>query len=1270
LTPKNIESILCELGISKKFALYVGGADSRKNLPALLEAWAKMPIQLKNTFQLVFAGKIGLTEQLELIAIGKKLGLENCDFYFTGFIQDQQLLALYKSCNLFIYPSKIEGFGLPILEAMSAGAIVVASHQDTIAELIELREALFDPLNISDMTLKIIYGLTDESFRERFKSYSLNKIKQYSWDSVAKKAIFGWENLNLKLIPHDLDENLKKPRLALVTPLPPEKTGVADYSRDLISVLREYYVVTLITPQTNIDLTSCMDCPVRNIQWLYDHIDQIDRVLYQIGNSPFHLHMIDLIKSIPGTVILNDFFLGDLLSWAELQRIKEFCWTEALYLSHGYSVVRERYTNPAGVKKNYPANLEILRHAKGVIVHSEFTLNLFKEFYFENVTENCIVLPLMRLPVDYINKNEAKRLLGFREEDVVVCSFGFLDKTKLNDVLLDCWLESEFSKMINYHLIFVGENQGGSYGEELIKKINESHSSKRIKITGYVSPDQYKMYLSASDLGVQLREISRGETSAAILDCMNYGLPVIVNANGSIQELNHNSVWMLQNQFSRLDLIDALKCLLNDTNKRQKMGELARAILSTKHSPQKLSLRIHNFIEKNYKNKQRPILELMRIIAKNDYLFEPIELRAIAKVIDLTFPVSKSDKTLFLDITATYKTLLKTGIERVAQSLILELISAPPQGYRIEPVYLENINGNWHHKYAKKFTLELMGCPTQALEDGHAEPINGDILLTLDLSCGMMIQAQQHGLIKEYQNRGVLVIAAVYDLLPIQMPEYFPPGADQQHKKWVEVISQFDGAVCISKKVANDLRSWLTNNVPHKKGQKTFLIDWFDLGFDFKIPSENLNKNNKLHLDINEKNHTRFLMVGTIEPRKGYSEVLSAFEVMWLEGLGIELIIVGREGWVGLPDEQRINIINFIKRVRSHPELGKRLFWLENLEDSDLEDLYSKIDCLIAASYGEGFGLPIIESSYYEKPVIARNIEVFREIAGDDGVYFESYIEGDLVETVKNWLKNNCNKKKLEKKKMMSWSACAKLLGDKLISMSNFHRNFSTNLEKKAILEHLDLIHNARINLVSKMLPSGDVILDLGGANCPLYKMGYMHSFKRLYLIDLPPKDRCNMYKDVVIESDSSGGEVIIQYGDMTNLDSFPDSSVDFVWSGQSIEHITYESAERMCKSIYRVLKNGGAFCLDTPNRLITKIHTQDIGGGFIHPEHCVEYTPVELQKLLKNSGFDIKESYGICEMPITHLTQKFTYSDFKLGKQLTIDVERGYIQYFHCIKK
>ena len=213
---------------------------------------------------------------------------------------------------------------------------------------------------------------------------------------------------------------------------------------------------------------------------------------------------------------------------------------------------------------------------------------------------------------------------------------------------------------------------------------------------------------------------------------------------------------------------------------------------------------------------------------------------------------------------------------------------------------------------------------------------------------------------------------------------------------------------------------------------------------------------------------------------------------------------------------------------------------------------------------------------------------------------------------------------------------------------------------------YISFIHLARLKLIEKLVPAGDVILDLGGAHSPLHEMGYPHHYSKMTLVDLPMEDRHEFHQ---VEVADAGGRVFILYEDMTSLKSIESASIDLVWSGQTIEHVSPELGKRMCREVFRVLKPGGRFCLDTPNRLITRLHTEPTGGGFIFPDHAVEYTPDQLRALLAEAGFEIVDEWGLCEMPFSAYEGIFRYSDFLVGGLLTRNIEDSYMQYFHCEK-
>lgn len=193
------------IGISKPFILYTGGADERKNLRRLLESFKILSNRYNDKYQLVFAGKLSDDDifKLNKIADANKLKREN--IIFTGYIKDDVLLKLYNTCDCFIFPSLHEGFGLPALEAMCCSAVTIGSNSTSIIEVINYKEALFDPTSIGDIVDKLEKALMDNSYRQRLKENALEQKKLFTWDIVAKRALLEFKKLTLRKI--DLNKN-------------------------------------------------------------------------------------------------------------------------------------------------------------------------------------------------------------------------------------------------------------------------------------------------------------------------------------------------------------------------------------------------------------------------------------------------------------------------------------------------------------------------------------------------------------------------------------------------------------------------------------------------------------------------------------------------------------------------------------------------------------------------------------------------------------------------------------------------------------------------------------------------------------------------------------------------------------------------------------------------------------------------------------------------------------------------------------------------------
>jgi glycosyltransferase involved in cell wall biosynthesis len=595
LTSNADQDVLTKFKIKPPFLLYTGASDERKNLNRLIHAFSLALRQAPLNYSLVLAGGLPDEHRLQLESAAKKYGLKKPNLIITGFINDHELISLYKLCYVYVFPSWHEGFGLPVLEAMTCGAPVICANTSSLPEVINCIEATFDPFDIDSIRDKMIQVLSDESYRQRLREHGRIESKKFSWDQTAKKAIKAWE----------------------------DNTFIA------------------------------LDSPPKKI--------------------------------------INE--------------------------------------------KNY---VELLPHL-------------------------------------------SKYITSLNQRDLIITS----------------------------------------------------------------------------------------------------------------------------------------KCL-----------------------------------------------------ALNSFKLD-------------------QPRQLLVDISELIQRDARTGIQRVVRNILIEWLKEPPQGFLVKPIYAESTGP---YRYAENFVKQIMG--HDVLNVSIDEPIDyaaGDIFFGLDFQ--PVIQASHGSFYQHLRNQGVTVRFMLYDLLSINQPKYFPQHADQGFKKWLQVVGESDGAICISDVTANDLKEYMLQ-VSWKR-RRTFKIAVNHLGADMPATKHlDDEKNSTLPLEVIQVIPT-FLMVGTLEPRKGHIQVIDAFEQLWIRDVNINLVIVGKQGWM---------MESLISRLSNHVELNNRLFWLDRVSDQYLERLYAESTCLIAASYGEGFGLPLIEAAKYKLPILARDIPIFREVAGEFAFYFADTDSKGLSKTIRSWL--------------------------------------------------------------------------------------------------------------------------------------------------------------------------------------------------------------------------------------------------------------------------
>jgi glycosyltransferase involved in cell wall biosynthesis len=322
-----------------------------------------------------------------------------------------------------------------------------------------------------------------------------------------------------------------------------------------------------------------------------------------------------------------------------------------------------------------------------------------------------------------------------------------------------------------------------------------------------------------------------------------------------------------------------------------------------------------------------------------------------------------------------------SGIPRVAKELSRN--GANCKDIEVLPVYPDPLTGVYRiaFQWARESGVNLVSTGENK-RDPEVEFAPGDWLIHTMINIGE-IKFMEHTF-QFLRGKKIKIGFILHDIIAARYPYYFKSRDAKKFKQWLCEIHHYDGIFAISKATLSDYCSW----VQEKYGGNIRLprMGYFHLGADFTTKKVSLSiEEEKLLFPLTGKEY--YMQVSTIEPRKGYIQLLNAFEIFWRKGFQTNLVIVGRKGWL---------MDRFCRRLRHHPEINHRLFWFEGVSDACLTWLYKNATAVVFASECEGFGLACVEAAFYHKPLLTRNIPVFKEVASDGTFYFDGNSAVDL----------------------------------------------------------------------------------------------------------------------------------------------------------------------------------------------------------------------------------------------------------------------------------
>jgi len=555
--------------------------------------------------------------------------------------------------------------------------------------------------------------------------------------------------------------NHAKPRLAFVSPLPPQRSGIATYAIELLLELTTHADIELVTAQDEVILPSALGAlPLRSADWFLDHGASFDGVLYQLGNSPLHSHMFALMARHPGVVVLHDFFLGGALVHAQMSGAAPHAWQDALLHSHGYAALRasEAASGDSPVHKDWPSSLPVLEGATRTIVHSRHARQLAGNWFGPGAARTIDVIPLPRTAPAANDRAAARAALGVADDCFLVCSFGFIAPHKLTHELLRAWTESTLHRDRDCALVLVGANHDSPYGMEVEALIRRAGPAANIHIAGWTDEGRYRQYLQAADVGVQLRTNAQGESSAAALDCMNYGLATIVNANGSMAEFPDDAVWCLPDAFAVPQLAAAMETLRHDTARRGVLGARAAALIDTSFRPAQCARQYLDTLAQAQRDTAARQAAWRAALASN----APNDDAALQRLAaDLAADETPMRRQLLVDVSDWVQA--GATFDPLAASQLRELLAQQQGGLWIQPVYLDSAGATPCYRQARNAAGRLLGLgwPVQhePVVDAHA----GDIYYALHAGSTALATVRDSGLLAAWRARGVTINLLVRD---------------------------------------------------------------------------------------------------------------------------------------------------------------------------------------------------------------------------------------------------------------------------------------------------------------------------------------------------------------------------------------------------------------------------------------------------------------------------------------------------------------------------
>jgi glycosyltransferase involved in cell wall biosynthesis len=591
---------LSRLGLDgSPFVFCLASTDRRKNVEGLLDGFAGLDPSVRDKYRLAVACALEAAEAVQIREWADVRGIGS-NLVLTGEVSDEALRLCYQHCAAFAFPSRYEGFGLPILEAMACGAPVVAGDNSAQREVAGDSAELVRADEATSITAGLMRVLTDANRAAELRAKGRVRACAYSWDQTASRALRAIEALAPRRSARVRRGGDERPSLAVLSPLPRQLSGISNYTMELLPELARHFRMDLYHDEgLDPDLGRLAPRFSRVDHRLFERRDRVHgytQVLSQMGNSHLHGEIYDHVLAWGGVVTLHDLYLGG-FHWWRAQRGLTPPVDESVIAGYfrrqierdepgreaqaGSEVLPHVRTPDEFQRRLREGDLALHRSlieaADAVVVHSQWARSrILREL--PALADRVHAIPMgadPARPVSAAAREATRQAHGLPTGAKIIASFGILHSQKMNIEAIDAFAAAAQAHPDSL-LVFVGPEQDGGAAHRHARELGLE--PERVRFLGRVSDAAFGNLLGAVDVGINLRRPpTYGESSAALLHLLRHGIPTVVNAVDALAEVpDWASYRIATDDELRSRLASALGRLLSDAALRARLGAGSR----------------------------------------------------------------------------------------------------------------------------------------------------------------------------------------------------------------------------------------------------------------------------------------------------------------------------------------------------------------------------------------------------------------------------------------------------------------------------------------------------------------------------------------------------------------------------------------------------------------------------------------------------------------------------------------------------------------------